>query len=177
MSKTNKHSAKALIIAAIVVAGGGGAFAMLQKDNTDKKVAHDLAMKHDEAMKKDQAVDKTPKPQNAVAENTNESNAPVKGSYTAYDPAKLANASTGKVVLNFSAPWCPICREAESNFKASKTPDGLTLLKVDYDSSTALKKKYGVTYQHTFVQVDKAGNLLKKWSASTTYGDIQKQVI
>ena len=27
-----------------------------------------------------------------------------------------------------------------------------------------LKKKYEVTYQHTFVQVDAQGNMIKKWS-------------
>jgi hypothetical protein len=39
---------------------------------------------------------------------------------------------------------------------------------VNYDNSTALKQKYAVTYQHTFVQVDKDGNLIKKWSGSPT---------
>ena len=99
----------------------------------------------------------------------------VKGSYTAYDPTKLANAAHGKVVLNFSAPWCPTCVEADKNFKASTTPDGLTLLKVDYDTSTELKRKYGVTIQHTFVQVDKNGKLLKKWGGSLTYDELLKQ--
>ena len=101
----------------------------------------------------------------------------VKGSYSAFDPAKISNAANGKVILDFSASWCPICQKSDKNFKASATPEGLTLLKVDYDNSTELKKKYGVTYQHTFVQVDKDGNLLKKWSGTSTYGELLKQTV
>ena len=101
----------------------------------------------------------------------------IKGSYSEYDPSKLSNAEHGTVILNFSASWCPSCVEADKNFNAAPTPEGLTLLKVDYDKSTDLKRKYGVTYQHTFVQVDKNGNLLKKWSGSFTYADLLKQTV
>ncbi len=100
----------------------------------------------------------------------------LKGSFSDYDEAKLANAEKGDVVLFFSAPWCPVCQQANKNFTSSATPDGLTLLKVDYDSSTELKKRYGVTYQHTYVQVDKDGKQIKKWSASKTYDDIKTQL-
>jgi hypothetical protein len=41
-------------------------------------------------------------------------------------------------------------------------------LKTDYDSNNELKKKYGVTYQHTFVQIDSNGNMITKWNG----GDI-----
>ena len=129
-----------------------------------KKVEADAAMKKTEA---DAAMKKT------------EGMAPamLKGSYSAYSVAKLANADHSKVVLDFTASWCPTCQEAAKNFKATATPDGLTLLTVDYDKSTALKQKYGVTYQHTFVQVDKNGKLLKKWSGSSTYDEVVKQTV
>ena len=66
--------------------------------------------------------------------------------------------------------WCPTCISVDKDIKAnlSKIPSGLSILDVNYDNSTALKQKYGVTYQHTFVQVDKDGNLIKKWSGSPT---------
>ena len=101
----------------------------------------------------------------------------MKGSYSAYSIAKLANADHSKVVLDFTASWCETCQAAAKNFRASTAPEGLTLLTVDYDKSTALKQKYGVTYQHTFVQVDKDGNLLKKWSGSMNYEEVMKQTV
>ena len=89
----------------------------------------------------------------------------------------MVNAENGDVVLFFHASWCPTCKSADSAISGGTLPEGLTVLKVDYDSETELKKKYGVTYQHTFVQVDKDGNQLKKWTGSRSIGDIEKEVI
>lgn len=55
-------------------------------------------------------------------------------------------------------------------------PDGLTILKADYDIEKDLKKKYGVTYQHTLVQVDKAGNIIKKWNGSRNLDQIIDEI-
>jgi thioredoxin 1 len=92
------------------------------------------------------------------------------GSYEAYASEKIARAETGDVVLFFHASWCPSCRGLNGDIEKnmSSIPDGVSILKVDYDKETELKKKYGVTYQHTLVQVDKDGNLIKKWSGSPT---------
>lgn len=99
-----------------------------------------------------------------------------KGSYQIYEPSKLALANNGQVVLFFNAKWCPDCQTANKNFQKEQIPDGLTILSVDYDKYTDLKKKYGVTYQHTFVQVDANGNQIKKWPASYTVAEVEKQV-
>jgi thiol-disulfide isomerase/thioredoxin len=101
------------------------------------------------------------------------------GSYEAYAPEKVMLASaTHDVVLFFRASWCPTCRALDSDIKAnlSKIPGSLAILDVNYDNSTALKQKYGVTYQHTFVQVDKDGNLIKKWSGSPTLSALVAEV-
>ena len=93
------------------------------------------------------------------------------GSYEAYSPEKIAQAAAkGDVVLFFRALWCPTCRalDADINANLKNIPANLTILYVDYDNSTDLKKKYGVTYQHTLVQVDKNGTLIKKWTKSPT---------
>lgn len=93
------------------------------------------------------------------------------GSYESYAPEKIALASSEhNVVLFFRASWCPTCRAVDADIKAnlSKIPSNLTILDVNYDDSTSLKKKYGVTYQHTFVQVDAQGQLIKKWQGSPT---------
>lgn len=101
------------------------------------------------------------------------------GSYEAYAPEKIAKAaSTGNVVLFFRASWCPTCRALDADLKANlkNIPGNLTILDVDYDKSNDLKKKYGVTYQHTFIQVDKDGTMIKKWLGSQTLSAFLKEV-
>jgi thiol-disulfide isomerase/thioredoxin len=92
------------------------------------------------------------------------------GVYEVYAPEKIALANSGPVVLFFKASWCPSCQSVDRDILSNKQhiPSGVTILTVDYDNSQDLKKKYGVTYQHTFVQVDASGNLIKKWSGSAT---------
>ncbi len=96
------------------------------------------------------------------------------GTYESYAPEKILKAEMGKVVLFFHASWCPTCRALNSDIEASMTeiPGDVTILKTDYDTETELKKKYGVTTQHTLVQVDKDGNMLTKWSGGSTLESI-----
>jgi len=132
---------------------GGGAI-------SDDEVSEDSAI-NDDAMKKD----------DQVTNNT--------GSYEAYDATKVAQAATdGKAVLFFHANWCPTCRALNSNIESnlSKIPSGVTIFKTDYDTQTALKKKYGITYQHTMVQVDAEGNQITKWSGSPTLNDLISKI-
>jgi len=101
------------------------------------------------------------------------------GTFEEYSASKIARASsTHDVVLFFDASWCPTCKAVKKDINAnlSNIPNSLSILDVDYDNSVELKKKYGVTYQHTFVQVDKDGNLIKKWSGSPTLASLVKEV-
>ena len=101
------------------------------------------------------------------------------GSYETYGAEKIAMASASHdVVLFFHASWCPTCRALDTDIKAhlGDIPSNLTILDVDYDDSAELKKKYGVTYEHTFVQVDAQGNMLKKWSGSPTLAKLVAEV-
>jgi thioredoxin 1 len=86
------------------------------------------------------------------------------GDYEA-DPAAYAETD---VVLFFHATWCPTCKAADDSLTSNPVPTGLTIVKVDYDENTDLKERYGVTVQHTFVQVDPDGTELAKWTGSTT---------
>ena len=78
------------------------------------------------------------------------------GTYTDYSQANLTD---GENVIFFAASWCTTCRALENNLNAdlASIPSNLAILKADYDTETALKQQYGVTYQHTLVQVDKEG--------------------
>lgn len=100
------------------------------------------------------------------------------GTYEDYSPEKIAFASEGKVVLFFHAPWCPTCKalDGDINAELSQIPSNTKILKVDYESSTELKKKYGVTYQHTLVQVDAQGNMITKWSGGNTLESLLEKI-
>lgn len=100
------------------------------------------------------------------------------GSYEVYSEDKLARANSGDVVLFFHATWCPSCRAQESDIVENEMsiPNGVSILKVDYDSNVALRQKYGVRVQHTFVQVDADGNQITQWSGGTGLDDVLKNI-
>lgn len=115
--------------------------------------------------------------QNEETLNSNAANVVV-GSYESYAPEKLAYTETGNAVLFFQASWCPTCRALDKDIKEnlSNIPADLKILTVDYDNSQELKQKYGVTTQHTLVQVDKDGNMISKWSGSPTLLSLVAQI-
>ena len=94
------------------------------------------------------------------------------GAYIDYADYQASGATNPTVVLFFHAPWCPTCRATEKALAEQGIPDGLTLVRVDYDSMTDLRQRYGITQQHTFVLVDASGNELRKWSGSITGAEI-----
>lgn len=103
------------------------------------------------------------------------------GSYVDYaeylaDPGSFSSTD---VVLFFHAPWCPSCRATEDDIEARRDslPSGLTLVKVDFDSQQDLRTTYGVTMQHTFVQVDADGAEILKWNGSLTVDAIAAQIV
>ncbi len=95
------------------------------------------------------------------------------GAYKDYSAETMASEqkSGQKVVLFFHATWCPFCRAADSAFqqKLRQIPRGVTVLKIDYDANTNLRQKYGVLFQHTFVQINSQGEKVTLWSG----GDIE----
>ena len=100
------------------------------------------------------------------------------GQYVVYDASKLSFAKDGKVVLFFRASWCSECRALDADIKknANQIPADVLILDVNYDQYGDLKKKYGVIYQHTLVQVDENGTMITKWSGSPELRDLLKEV-
>jgi thiol-disulfide isomerase/thioredoxin len=82
-----------------------------------------------------------------------------------------ALASKGPVVLFFAADWCPYCQADLKDINANGSRLGKTnVVVVDYDHSAALKAKYGVTVQDTFVQIDSKGEKLAVWNGGGVDG-------
>ncbi len=89
-----------------------------------------------------------------------------KGRYVPYSQAAFDASKDKRRVLYFYAPWCPICRPLDKVLSSNpnQIPEGVVLFRTDYDTENALKTKYGITYQHTFVEVDAAGKAVQTWS-------------
>jgi len=95
--------------------------------------------------------------------------------YQPYSEEVFATLSQEKdIVLFFKASWCPTCKALEDNIQENKNaiPEDLVFLTLDYDTETELKQKYGVTVQHTLVQVNKSGDAIHKWSGGTTLASV-----
>ncbi len=86
------------------------------------------------------------------------------GVYKDYSAEAVADVGYNRTIIFFYAPWCPECRSYEQAIKGSNLPDGVQILKADYDSSVDLKKKYGVTIQTSFASVNQSGGKQKLWS-------------
>ncbi|HJM04442.1 MAG TPA: thioredoxin family protein [Candidatus Saccharimonadaceae bacterium] len=119
-----------------------------------------------------------PEPQTVQPESTNESLSeddqpatpdtptaaePATGRYVDYEEASIAAEGYDETILFFHASWCPECRAFEQEILANQIPEGVQVLKVDYDSSTDLRQRYGVTIQTTFVKVDDNGERISSW--------------
>lgn len=145
--------------------------AMMTEGEQQEKMMEDSnagAMQDDAMMEKDAMMEDESAMEGAMMK---------KGSYENYSPEKLASAQQGDVLLYFHADWCPICRPLDAEFRAQEASLGdVTILKVNYDTETALKQKYGVTLQHTFVQVDASGKMIAKWSDTSTLEGVLAKV-
>ncbi len=106
-----------------------------------------------------------PSNQQTTANSDTEATAP--GVYTDYSEEAFASAQ-GTRILFFHAAWCPQCKALDASIKAGAVPTNTTILKVDYDSSQDLRRKYGVTTQTTLVLVDSNGDLVKRYIAYST---------
>lgn len=95
---------------------------------------------------------------------TKSSDSQTAGRYTTYTEEAVADSAYDTTIVFFYAPWCPECRAYKQAIQSDTIPEGVQFLEADFDSSTELKKRYGVTLQTTFVRVNTAGELQKKWA-------------
>ena len=100
-------------------------------------------------------------------------------SYITYDQyqASKDKYADSKVVLFFNAKWCPACRAINEALTSDpgKIPAKTTVVSVDYDQHADLRQRYGVTTQHTFVQIDTNGEKTRQW-VSTSVDALLKEL-
>lgn len=87
------------------------------------------------------------------------------GVFRDYSADAVADTSYDTTVLFFWASWCPDCRAYEQVIQDEGLPDGVQILKIDYDAEQELRDRYGVNHQSWFVKVDSDGNELSDWFA------------
>lgn len=104
------------------------------------------------------AIQTTATPTGSVTQGTSR--------YVSYSKTVFDASAEKKRVLYFHATWCPICKVVNDELteKSDQIPSDVVVFKTDYDSEKELKTKYGVTYQHTFVQVDAEGKKVTAWN-------------
>jgi thiol-disulfide isomerase/thioredoxin len=173
----NKYILAALGLLVVIVAGG---VYIIQKDGTNETAMQEKEMmakeSEDQMMAKEDAM--MEKKDEAMMEKKDDAMMAKKGTFTPYSQAQVSQASAdNKVVLFFNASWCPTCRATTKALNESGVPAGITVLSVDYDANVDLRKQYGVTQQHTFVQVDAGGQKRTSWTGSASGADIAAKVI
>lgn len=92
--------------------------------------------------------------------------------YLPFKKEELDVPTPARRVLFFYASWCPTCRPADADFQAnqSQIPADVRVFRVNYNDPETdndekeLAKKYGVVYQHTYVQIDQSGNVITQWN-------------
>ncbi len=131
----------------------------MAKDAADENMAKDVMMDKGEDQSKDSLV---------AADTMMKADS----RYVPFSPTALSQAAGSRRVLFFYANWCPTCKPADADFtaNAAQLPSDVTLIRVNYNDTETdqaekdLAKKYGVTYQHTYVQLDAQGNVVTKWN-------------
>lgn len=110
----------------------------------------------------------------AAAESDSADAADTSGVFAAYDAAAIAESEAEHILLFFHATWCPSCRALENDIKenADSIPGDVAIYKVDYDTATALKRQYGVTTQHSIIEIAADGTAESSISHGLTLDDV-----
>ncbi len=148
---------KWLVICVVGVAVVGGILAAVLAWPRDKKADQGVSPTVDSGVEnKTTTVD-------TAGDTSTVSTALANGRYVDYSQQEISNKNYATTILFFHAPWCVECRGFEKSIESSSLPEGVQILKVDYDSSTELRKQYGVTIQSTFVRVNTEGEKQAIW--------------
>jgi len=159
-------------IVILLIAVGIGYFAT--KDNGSKAIT---AEKTTEVVTEKNTVD-TIATEVAETPSASEIQLTEIGTYQAYDPALVANSNAEHIVLFFHTTWCPSCRALEKDIVSNQgsIPAGVEIYKVDYDTAIALKKQYGVTTQHSLIEIASDGTAKSSITHPATLADVLKTI-
>ncbi len=170
-----KNTSMIVVALLVVLIGGVGVYAFMNRTNS-AMTKSDSMEKTETMVKEEQAMVAETTPMAKTDETGMEKDGAKmmqkEGKYAPFSPELLANSTSTRRILFFYANWCPTCKPADKSFSdnVGKIPADVTLIRVNYNDTEAdqaekdLAKKYGITYQHTFVQIDASGKEITKWN-------------
>jgi len=82
--------------------------------------------------------------------------------YTTYTDGVIGNGQTS--VLFFHATWCPACKKNNGLLEEWYGAEEFSrsVYKIDFDTATELRQKFGITGQDTFIVIDGSGNEIER---------------
>lgn len=169
---------KVIIIIGIVILVliGGGLYNANQKSEQAKMASEKAAMEEKKATDEVNPYATKTQEQIAMEKQKAMTDKNINARYVPYSKAAYDESADKRRVLYFYATWCPSCKIANEDFTANpnKIPEDVIVIRINYNDPDTdqeekdLAKKYGITYQHTFVQVDAQGKELTKWNGGQT---------
>lgn len=157
-----------LIIGLLVIVGGTWWWVNTQSVSTEDKMMNEEKMM-------EPAMETVPpammdKKDESMTEH--ESMMMERKAYVAHSEEVLKQGQDTRRVLFFYASWCPFCQGADADFEKNMAsiPSDITVIRVNYNdpdtdaSEKELARQYGVTYQHSFVQIDAMGKAVAAWN-------------
>lgn len=91
--------------------------------------------------------------------------------YLNYDE-KLIKDFDWRIILEFYANWCSTCKSFDKSLEDYDLPEDILILKVDFDNSEELRKKYSVLTQSTFVEINNNWDILNRFIAISNINDL-----
>lgn len=134
----------------------------MQKETTQKEVAQEEVVQKQTPSVATETKSDAPAPAQTPAPAP--APALADGRYSDYSANLVDDTGYTTTILFFYAGWCPECRGYDMAIKDSVVPDGVQILKLNYDDVQDLRQKYGVTIQSTFVRVNSAGDKQVLWN-------------
>ena len=169
---TSMHAIAAIVIIAIVV----GVFYFMNSATTDNQTT-DIPVvgepSNEEMVHDDKAMEGDKMMEGEDAEEAMEMKTSG-AKYVQYSEDGYETIADQRHVLYFYANWCPTCRPADAEFQRemSSIPDGLTVVRVNYEdddtdaAEEALANQHNITYQHTFLLIEN-GEVITRWNGGS----------
>lgn len=107
--------------------------------------------------------------------NQEENYSDIKWWYIDYDENLIKNFDW-RIILEFYANWCSTCKSFDKSLEDYDLPENILILKIDFDNSEELRKKYAVLTQSTFVEINNREEVLNRFIGIINIEDLVEKL-